>query len=279
MKDFNGKVVLITGGSSGIGLATAEKLAALGAHVWLLARDPQKLKDAQALVQKRRASPDQTVGILSVDVTQKDEVIPCLEHWMDENGVPDLLINSAGFTYPAMFEDLSLDNFQYLMDINYFGTVFVCKAVVPRMIKRRSGCLVNIASMAAVVPIPGYSGYAASKFAVIGLTENLRMELQQHNIQVALVYPPDTKTAQLEFEDKLKPPLTKALNPIAGEPINADKVADAILNGIRKNHLFITVGFMNWLETRLVGIIGSLVFPIFDLIIAYYKRSIAESKA
>ncbi len=252
---FNGKNILITGGSSGIGLALAQKLAILGAEIWLVARDEFKLAAALDTL-----PPSSRGGIFSTDVSQIDQVTSLAERW-DKNLSIDVLINSAGIAYPGTFENLSLDVFHQLMAINYFGTVHITKILFPYLAEQAH--IVNISSMAAVLGVYGYSAYGASKYAVRGFSDVLRSELMLTGKKVSLVYPPDTETPQLTFENQFKPAITKEIAGNAGA-LSAEKVADEIMNGIVKNKYIIIPGLESKLIYLAVNLFGRKVYPIMD---------------
>jgi len=252
---FTNKNILITGGSSGIGLALAKKFASMGGKIWLVARDQFKLTTALDTL-----PPAARGGIFSVDVSQKDQVSSLLDKW-DKNQSIDILINSAGVAYPGTFEDLSLEIFHQLMDINYFGTVNTIKILFPYLGKHAH--IVNISSMAAVLGVYGYSAYGASKYAVRGFSDVLRSELLLTGKKVSLVYPPDTETPQLDFENQFKPAITKEIAGNAGA-LSAETVADEIINGIRKNKYIIIPGLESKLIYLAVNLFGRKVYPIMD---------------
>lgn len=206
---------------------------------------------------------DQQVYLISADVTDYPSLARILTRWTERYGVPDLVINSAGVTYPGYFKDLDIDIFHWLMDVNYFGTLHVSKCLMPGMIARGSGTIVNISSQAGFVSIFGYSGYSASKFAVRALTDAMRAELKQFGIKMAIVYPPDTQTPQLEFEAPLKPKETKA---IASQSslLTAEQVAASILSGLEKGKFVILPGLEGKIFYRLVNLAGNLQYPILD---------------
>jgi len=268
----NHQQALITGGSSGIGLALGKALAREGYNVCLLARDQEKLKLGIQHVSRHIISEDQHIEALSCDVTNYDELSDTLKEWTRKRGVPDLVVNSAGVTYPDYFQNLELETFHWLMDVNYFGTLHVIYCLIPMMIERGSGTIVNICSQAGFVGVFGYSGYSASKYAVRGLSDVLRAEMKPHGIKIAIVFPPDTQTPQLEFEEPLKPEETKA---IAGstKTLTADQVADSILFGLKKNKYVILPGFEGKLFYRLVGLLGNLTYPIMDWMVRRAQKN------
>jgi 3-dehydrosphinganine reductase len=272
MKTLINQLSLITGGSSGIGLALAKKLAARGANVWILARDQAKLDTACAEISASRQNSSQQVGSIAADITNLEQVSAALERFSTSTGVPNLLVNCAGFAHPGYFAEMDLDIFRATMDINYFGTLYVTKALLPGMIERRSGHIVNISSLAGLFGIFGYSAYGPSKFAIRGLSDIMRYELKEHGIRVSVVFPPDTQTPQLEYERPYKPPMTVELDK-SSKVLSADAVASAILEGIIRERYIITPGFDSTLFYHLTNFFG-IVYPAMDFMIALGRRSL-----
>lgn len=260
------QLALITGGSSGIGFALARRLLQDGTSVCLLARDKGKLDSAKTKLEDQLSSNDKFIDTLSCDITDFQTLSQSLEKWSNHRGTPDLVINSAGVTYPGYFQDLDLNIFRQMMDVNYFGTLHILKCMLPEMVQRGSGNVVNLSSQAGFVGVFGYSAYGASKYAVRGLSDVLRAEMKPLGIQVSVVFPPDTQTPQLDFEEPLKPPETKA---IAGNAkvLSADHVAESILKGIRKGKYVIIPGLEGKLFYRLVGLLGNLTYPVMDWLV------------
>jgi 3-dehydrosphinganine reductase len=260
---FNGKHVFITGGSSGIGLSLARMFSACGASVTIMARREDQLAAAIKEISALKSDPAQQFLTLRGDVADMQAVMKSLAAFEKAHGTPDILINSAGITYPGEFQNLSPEILRDLMSINYLGTAYVTRAFINGMIQRGSGHIVNISSMAGFIGTYGYSGYGASKYAVRGFSEVLRAELKPLGIQVSIVYPPDTQTPQLDYEKDLKPAITQELADNAGV-MSADAVATSILKGIQAKHYTILPGFNSWFYYVLSSILGDLTFKVMD---------------
>lgn len=261
---WKNKIVLVTGGSSGIGLAAAKMLAAAGSHVWLTARRQELLEAALKEVEAAQIDPSQQFGIVPADVADPDQAAQAVEIVTRSMGVPDVVINSAGITHPGYIHELPLEKFESLMQVNYFGTVYVTKFVLPGMIERGSGHIINISSMAGYLGVFGYSAYGASKFAVTGFSESLRAEMKPHGIRVAVAFPPDTDTPQLAYEEPFKPAETKAISGTA-KSLSAEAVAGSILKQAETGQFMIFPGF----DSRLLYLLTSklpkwLVLTVLD---------------
>lgn len=263
MNLFETKLALVTGGSSGIGLALAKALVVRGSNVVILARRQDLLDAAQKELEALKVNPNQQVITLTADVTQKIDVENALAGFMNQYGVPDLVFNSAGVAHPGKFVELGDDIFHWMMDVNYFGTVNILKALVPLMQKRQSGHIVNISSIAGFIGVYGYTAYGASKYAVSGFTDALRSELKPEGIQVSIVFPPDTDTPQLTYESQFKPAVTKI---VAGSAslMSADKVALEILRGVEKKQYIILPGSEGKMMYFLHHFVGRLLYPVMD---------------
>jgi 3-dehydrosphinganine reductase len=262
-----GKVAVITGGSSGIGKAIACGLAEYGMHIWLIARNQDLLDTARGEIESRRQSQIQKIRTISADISVLDQVREAVKELSDFSGPPDLLINSAGVAHPGYIQNLDIEIFKWMMEVNYFGTVYMTKEVLPMMLSRASGYIVNISSMAGILSIIGYTAYGASKFAVKGFSDALRQELKLHNIGVSLVLPSDTDTPQLAYEEKIKPYETKALGSTSGS-MTAEQVAKTILGGIKRGKYMIVPGNEGKILYHLSGLLRGGVNPIIDMLIA-----------
>jgi 3-dehydrosphinganine reductase len=270
--NFKNQLVLITGGSKGIGLATAREFACEGASVFVLARHKDQLTAAVKSLEECRVETGQKFGSLQADVTNPAEIKKVADKFIKENGVPDYLVNCAGVAHPGKFEELDLATFYWMMDVNYYGTVLVTKAFISPMIARGTGHIVNVSSMGGVVGIYGYTAYSGSKFAVTGFTDVLRSEMKLHGIKVSLVLPPDTKTDQLDYETHYKPAITKWIT-AAGNLAKPDTVARTILKGIRKNRYIILCNFETGFLYWLIHALGRGTYPLMDFLVRLANKT------
>ena len=181
--DKEQQVVLITGASSGIGKACAEHLAARGFRVF----------GAQ-----RHAAPDQTrAGViehLTMDVDDDDSVNRAIQIVLEKAGRLDAVVNNAGFALMGSVEDTSIGEAKAQMETNFFGALRVCRAVLPIMREQGRGHIINISSLAGVLGLPFSGLYSASKFALEGMTESLRLETRRFGVRVVLIEPGDFRT-------------------------------------------------------------------------------------
>lgn len=266
MDFFTGKLALITGGTSGIGYALAEKLVQQGANVAILARHADILESSVLSLTKHKTHDSQKITSIQADVTQRDNLKLCLENFSSQYGIPDIVINSAGVAHPGTFSMLKPEIFDWMMNVNYFGTVNILKYFVPAMQKRRSGTIVNISSIAGFIGIYGYTAYGASKFAVSGFSDALRSELKPYGIQISLVFPPDTQTPQLEYESQFKPFITKELSGSANL-MSSSKVADIILTQVARKKYIIIPGSEGKILYFLHNLLGGALYPVMDFIV------------
>jgi 3-dehydrosphinganine reductase len=274
MDFYRNKLALVTGGSSGIGLALARQILLNGGHVAILARRADVLASAVKDLEKSKLHHDQKIITIQADISHKDEVEKGISDFISNNGLPDMVFNSAGVAHPGRFEELGDDIFHWMMDVNYFGTVNVLKVLVPLMQQRKSGVIVNISSIAGFIGVYGYTAYGASKFAVSGFSDALRSELKPDGIQVSIVFPPDTDTPQLTYESQFKPAVTKE---IAGSAklLDPNLVAIETLKAVARKQYIVLPGSegktMYWLH----HFVGRLLYPIMDMMVAFALKKSA----
>jgi short-subunit dehydrogenase len=176
------KVVVITGASSGIGRALAKEFASKGAKLSLGARRTELLEDL------RNELPDTEILIQKTDVSNENDCRMLIEETIKKYGQIDVLINNAGISMRALFEDVDLNVIRNLMDVNFYGTVYCTKFALPHLLKTK-GSLVGVISIAGYVGLPGRTGYSASKFAIRGFLDTVRIENLKKGLHVLVAAP------------------------------------------------------------------------------------------
>jgi short-subunit dehydrogenase len=220
---WQGRVVLITGASRGIGKAVALAAAKRGARLALVARSRDELDTVLSQAGGNGA-------VATADITGRAAVDAAVEELERSVGPIDILVNNAGAGGYSSFLQTDVDVFERLMRLNYFGTVYVTKAVVPSMVGRGHGHVVNISSVAGRIGTPFESAYSASKFAVTALTEALDVELRPLGVKVSMVNPGPVET---DFFDARGVPYARK----SPKPVSAEQVAKAVLAAVDKDRL------------------------------------------
>ncbi len=246
-------VALVTGGSSGIGLAAAIALARGHGRIGILARDPVRLQAAAARI--REVVPGTEVRAYPVDVADAAAVARAVGQAVAELGPPRRVVLSAGSVELGETAALSEAAHRRGMEVNYFGCLWVLRAVLPHL---SAGAAVGlVGSAGGVIGIYGYAGYAPAKFALRGLAEILRVELAGRGIGVTLCLPPDTETPMLWREDRLRSPVTARM--AAGAPrMTAEAVARALIRGMDRGRFLVLPS----LSVRLMWWLAPLLLPV-----------------
>ena len=185
MQSLKGKIALVTGASKGIGKAVAMALATEGAHVGLIARTQKDLDEVAAVIKLLGVN----VATATADVSNMEEVNAAVEKIKNELGTIDILINNAGTGTFGKFLELEPAVWENMIKVNLFGVYYTTRAVLPDMIERQTGDIINISSTAGKAGGAITSAYSASKFAVFGLGESLMQEVRKHNIRVTTLAP------------------------------------------------------------------------------------------
>jgi 3-oxoacyl-[acyl-carrier protein] reductase len=188
------KVALVTGAGRGIGKAISLRFAEEGASLILCARTASQLQEVTDAIR----SIGRPCLSAVVDVAKEDEVKRLVRDGLDQFGQIDILVNNAGISNPKPFLETSNADWDEAIDVNLKGVVFCARAVLPSMLQRGSGAVVNIASAAGLRGLPGSPAYTASKFAVVGLTQALADEVMQKGIRVNVICPGPVKTELLD---------------------------------------------------------------------------------
>ncbi len=185
MQELKGKIALITGGSRGIGKAIALALAEEGVNVAITGRNEEKLKAVVQEIEQKGVKSAYAV----FDITSKTEVYGALEKLQKDFGKIDVLVNNAGIAAFGGILEMEDEKWEEIVKTNLFGAYYVVKAVVPSMVERKTGDIINISSTAGLKGNAMTSAYSASKFGLIGMSESMMLELRKQNIRVTTLMP------------------------------------------------------------------------------------------
>ena len=225
--DFKNKVVLITGASSGIGKQTAIEFAKLGSSIILVARRKNKLEEVENQLKQFNV----TTLVCTCDVSKKDQVEKMSKIVLEKFSSIDILVNNAGFAIYGSVHDLSINDIESQMETNYFGMIYCTKNFLPLMLEKKSGHIVNVASVAASFGLPGIASYCASKFAMLGFSEGLKHELNGTGVGITVVSPIMVKT---DFFDH---PSFEKMPKYSPTSLSAKTVAKAIVKASSSSRL------------------------------------------
>lgn len=232
LTSYTGKTALVTGASSGMGRLMALRFAREGARVALVARRETELQQLAGEIERGGGQ----ALVLPCDVAERAEVFAAAKEALRRCGAIDILVNNAGYGHHRRFLDWDLDDMERMLRVNFLGTLYWTKAVLPQMVARRSGWIVVMASVAGKLGVPEESAYAASKFAQVGLAEALSYEVEDAGVHVLTVCPGTINTPFFDAEAlERMPPVAKRMM------IEPEKVIDAILDALVRGKHEITV--------------------------------------
>ncbi|WP_312079167.1 SDR family oxidoreductase [Chryseobacterium sp.] len=219
---ISGKVIIITGASSGIGFATAKLLAKEGAILSLGARRKEKLDELVAEI----VSEGGTATAFATDVSKRKDVESLVEHTLKTFGKIDVLFNNAGVMPISMLESLLYDEWEQMIDINIKGVLYGIGAVLSHFIGQKSGHFINVSSVSGHIVAPSSAVYSGTKFAVRAISEGLRQEVKPYNIRTSIISPGVTESELTHTitDEKVKP----FINDLSGMAISAESIARAV---------------------------------------------------
>ena len=265
---FKDKVVIVTGASSGIGEATAREFAYNGSKVVLAARSEEKLA---AIVNDIKANKG-TACFVKTDVAKEDDCRKLVETAVSEYGTVDILINNAGLSMRAVFDDVDLKVLHRLMDVNFWGTVYCTKYALPYLVENR-GSIVGVSSVAGFHGLPGRTGYSASKFAIHGFLETIRIENFKRGLHVMIIAPGFTAT-EIRKHALVADGKEQGESPREEEKLmSPEYVAKWILKGIKKKK---RNKLLTW-DGRLTALFQRIIPTFVDW--AYYIEMSREPKS
>ena len=224
--NVRGKRAIVTGASSGIGRATALELASRGCHVVLAARREELLSEVARLCARHRVQ----TAVVASDISKRSECEELIRIALERLGGVDILVNNAGFGVFGPVETINGETYDAMTSTNYLGTVNCTKAVLPHMLERGSGSIVNVASITGIMGFAGMAGYGATKYAIIGFSEALRDEVIDRGIRVSIVCPGTTVTGLMDDDDMKMIPRASVLIPA----MQAETVGFAIRRAIER---------------------------------------------
>lgn len=249
MKQLSGRVAVVTGAGSGIGRATSLRLAREGCTLALVDIHEPGVAETERLLEQLGTKTSQHIA----DVSDPERMAALPGEVVTRHGGVHIVVNNAGVSVLKNFEEHSLDDFQWLIGVNFWGVVHGCKFFLPELRKADEAHIVNLSSMFGFIGVPGQSSYCASKFAVRGFSEALWAELRETPVGVTSIHPGGVDTGIARTvrvtNEAARGELQKSFDEYGHPP---EEVADAILKGIRKNKLRVRTGTesfgVDWLK-------------------------------
>jgi len=263
MKEFEDKVVVVTGASSGIGLACVRNFASQGANVVLAARDIDKLHEISSELTKEFGVRS---AVFKSDVSREESCRALIEGTIEAFGRIDVLVCNAGLSMRALFADVDLEVLRRLMDVNFWGMVYCCKYAL-KYVQQSKGTIVGMSSVAGFKGLPGRSGYSASKFAMQGFLESLRLETFQTGINILIASPGFTASNIRKVALGTKAESIGETNLSENRLMTAEEVASRIVRAVflrRRSVVLTTQGkTLFWLNKFLPSLSDRLVYRNF----------------
>lgn len=274
---FREKWVLICGGSMGIGKAVAKEIVKLGGNVCIVARTLETLNEAAKEIVSLKVEDKQNVEVITCDTTDMNKLKPLFIEFLKSFGTPDYLLNFVGASYPDYIEKLTVDDFKKHMNINFFGQLNPILILLPYFMENMKGYIVNTSSIAGYVGQIGYGAYNPTKFAIVGLSESLRHELKPYNINVSVLFPPDTDTPGLQEELKTRPEELNIISESWGGLLSPEDVAEKYIKCLLKEEFYILPGSSKFIW-RAMRFLPKLVHRISDKDLKKARKKLGKSK-
>lgn len=240
--DFTGKRCFVTGAASGIGRATAQRLAREGAELFLTDRDAEGL---EAVVAEINSAGGKVSAFRALDISDYDAVAAFGTDILTAHPSMDVILNIAGVSAWGTVDRLTHKQWRTMVDVNLMGPIHVIETFVPAMIKaRKGGQIVNVSSAAGLVALPWHAAYSASKYGLRGVSEVLRFDLARHRIGVTVVVPgavntPLVHTVEIAGVDRNNADVDRWVGRFVGHAVTPEKAADKIISGIRHNRYLV----------------------------------------
>ncbi|HVG32989.1 MAG TPA: SDR family NAD(P)-dependent oxidoreductase [Pyrinomonadaceae bacterium] len=265
--DLRGKVVIITGGSRGLGLVLAREFASEGARIAICARNVEELGRARVDLTESGAR----VLAVQCDVRERSQVKEMVDVVRDHYGRVDVLVNNAGVIQVGPIEVMTVEDYEEAMNTHFWGPLYATLAVLPEMRKRRDGRIVNITSIGGKISVPHLVPYSASKFALVGLSEGLRAELQKDGISVTTVCPGLMRTgsprnAYFKGQHRAEYAWFSISDALPVTAMQAERAARDIISACKRGDAEITLSVQAQLAVRFHGLFPGLTADLLGLV-------------
>ncbi len=265
--DLGGKVVIITGGSRGLGLVLAREFAREGARIAICARSTEELERARVDLSTMGAR----VLAVPCDMTDRSQVNEMVNVVRDHYGSVDVLVNNAGVIQVGPTEVMTLEDYEEAMNTHFWGPLYAILAVLPEMRKRGTGRIVNISSIGGKISVPHLVPYSASKFALVGLSEGLRAELQKDGVSVTTVCPGLMRTgsprnAYFKGQHRAEYAWFSISDALPVTAMQAERAARAIIGACKRGEAEITLSIQAQLAVRFHGLFPGLTADLLGLV-------------
>jgi len=267
MKRLENRVAIVTGAASGIGQSLALCLAECGCDLSVVDVNEDGLKETAQKIQAR----GRKASIHIVDVSRKNEMERLPDEVLLQHGKANILINNAGVSLAGKFEDVSLEDFEWIFGVNFWGMIYGCKFFLPHLRKTDEAHIVNIASDFGLFGLPTKTGYCSTKFAMRGFSEALRAELYGSNVALTCVYPCAVNTAIVKTGravDEEKKRLEAQF--LESRSLPVEKVAKKIVRGINRKSARVLIGF----DTRMIDMATRLLPSLTNTLVARMQNRV-----
>jgi len=265
--DLSGKVVLITGGSRGLGLVLAREFAKEGARIAICARDRQELEQARQELVRRGAD----VFAIPCDVTDRKQIEDTVLAVQMHFGTLDVLVNNAGIIQVGPMESMTHEDYEQAMNVHFWAPLHASLAALPEMGRKRSGRIINIASFGGKTAVPHLLPYSASKFALVGLSEGMRAELLRYGIYVTTVCPALMRTgshrhAMFKGQHRKEFTIFSLTGAAPGISMSAEHVARAIVAACKRGDAEVLSGWTTKLASTIHGLFPGLTSDVWGTV-------------
>jgi NAD(P)-dependent dehydrogenase (short-subunit alcohol dehydrogenase family) len=271
-----GTKVCITGAASGIGRATALALARMGARLFLADINQEGLDETSRMIRVECGD----VGLCkAADISHFEEVKLFADEIHRDFGPMDVLINNAGIALFALVEDMDHAHWQKVINTNLWGPIHGIECFLKEMIRAKKGHLVNISSTAGLTGAPWHAAYATAKWGLVGLSEVLRYDLMQHNINVSVICPgavntPMKHSAEILAVDRESGPVQKIIRRFEKHAISPERAAEIIIDAIEKNRFLVITSF----DIKALYLLKRYCFPVYHFVLKYISRLLNSMK-